>query len=115
MRFLLLPLLSLLWTAFVFHQGVRLLSPEGNPKIDRVTLWDTFGIALGFAVFGWLVAALGWIPVLGTVAWIGYALVWLGVFAVHFGMGWIRAMGMAVLQALAGVAFHLAASWLWPA
>jgi hypothetical protein len=114
MRFLLLPLLSLFWTGFVFHRGIHLLSPAENSKLARVTLRSTVGIAVLFTMLGWLVHLVAWVPLVGVAAWIGYALVWLGVFALHYGLGWTRALGMAFIQMLGSLLFHVAVSMLWP-
>lgn len=105
MHSLVLAILGFVWKAFVFKAGVEWLSPKSNDKRERATMKAMLYLVFFFSIIEGVLAVLGLIPVVGVLAGGLYLLTYLYIFAVYFGLGFFRTLGLAVVQFIGMAAF----------
>lgn len=105
MHWLIVGILGFVWKAFVFKAGVDWLSPKSNDKRERATMKAMLYLVVFFAIIEVILSFLGWIPVVGIFAAGVYLLTYLYIFGVYFGLGFLRTIGLAIVQAIGTALF----------
>jgi len=100
MNVLLLFVIGLVWRGVIFRWGVQRLSPPGNKKQARATLYTMVMVAFGLTVLATVCGILSYIPGMGLFSGLVYSAVFLSIFGIYFGLGLIRAIVLAMIQML---------------